>query len=233
MPSKRSRAAARWAARSSGARNACGVWTPTSGSTAGQTVGGDESGQRYDGDGSAMHPGGGDRRLEERPAGKGSGAVMDRDDVDRAGLDVGGQHRQGVPLRPVPGLAAVEDRDLVVAQVRSHGVGHHPGLTGLHDQHHAAYVGQRERVADRPDQHRCVEQREQHLVDRRARPGAGAGSEDHDGSGHGREANARLRARWPAPPARPLRPRPRRRARRTGAHRGWRPSEGPPRTWWR
>ena len=54
-------------------------------------------------------------------------------------------------------------------------------VLGAHDEHEAAYVGQRERVAHRPDQHGHAAQRQQHLVDLGADPGARAGRQDHDG----------------------------------------------------
>ena len=112
------------------------------------------------------------------------------------------------PLRRVPGRPAVHHEHLAVAEVRRHGVLDSGPVLGPHDEHETAYVGEREGVAHRPDEHRHVAQRQQHLVDLGADPGAGAGGQDDDGraGGHGRVTSAVAMAATPSP--RPVRPSP-------------------------
>ena len=93
--------------------------------------------------------------------------------------------RRRAPLRGVPGGAAGDDEHLAVAEVRRDRRATASCSPGAHHQHHPAYVGDGERVAHRPGQHRGVAERQQHLVDLGPDPGAGAGGEDHDGGGHG------------------------------------------------
>ena len=101
VPSKPSASAARYAASSVAARNACGVWTPTSpGASPGarrrssRPVQRDRPGSRRRARAAAPI-----RRREQVGAGQGPGAVVDRDDVDRPGLDLGRQHLERLPLR--------------------------------------------------------------------------------------------------------------------------------------
>ena len=86
----------------------------------------------------------------------------------------------------MPGVAALDQADLAVAEVRREGRGHVVLLAGADHDEDPAYVVQRERVAHRPGQHRAVAERQQHLVGAGADAGAGAGGEDHDGGGHAR-----------------------------------------------
>ena len=111
---------------------------------------------------------------------------MDDHDVDLARLDVGGEQPERGPLRGVPRGATVDDQHLPVAEVGGDGGLHRRAVLGAHDEHEAAYVGQRERVAHRPHQHGDAPQRQQDLVDLGADPAARAGGEDDDGSGHAR-----------------------------------------------
>ncbi len=109
---------------------------------------------------------------------------MDDHDVDLARLDVGGEHLQRGPLRGVPRRATVDDQHLLVAEVGGDGRLDRGAVLGAHDEHEAAYVGQRERVAHRPHQHGDAPQRQQDLVDLGADPAARAGGEDDDSGRH-------------------------------------------------
>ena len=90
--------------------------------------------------------------------------------------------RSACPLGGVPGVAAGDQQHLAVPQVRRQG-----GLASsarssgaVHDDH-PADGGQRQRGPDRPGDHRDAPQRQQHLVDLGAQPGAGAGRDHHHG----------------------------------------------------
>ena len=60
-----------------------------------------------------------DGRAPQVGGGQRPGGVVDGDDVDLAALDVGGQRPQRLPLRVVPLRAAVDDPQVVRAEVRA------------------------------------------------------------------------------------------------------------------
>ncbi len=122
---------------------------------------------------------------EEGATGEGAGAVVDRDDVDLAPLDLAREDPQGGVLGPVAGVATGDDEHLVVAEVGPEGLADRGLLAVAHHDDHASYVVEGERVAHRPGEDRGVAQREQDLVDLGPDTGAGAGGEDHDSGGHG------------------------------------------------
>ena len=68
--------------------------------------------QRRGGQRAAVLAGGVEHRREQRRGGEGPGAVVDRDDVQVAGVDLGGQHLERLPLRVVPGRPAGHEQRL-------------------------------------------------------------------------------------------------------------------------
>ena len=148
VPTNPSRAERRYAASSSGARNACGVWTPAStvcvGAGACAPPGrGQQVGERHHGDRPAVLPGGRDRGREELDARERPGAVVDRHDVDLAGLDLRGQDPQRVGLRVVAGGAAAPRPARRARRGGADGRGHVVVLPGRHHEHHPVHARQR------------------------------------------------------------------------------------------
>ena len=105
--------------------------------------------QLHDGQRPAVLAGGRDRGLEQLRAGQRPGAVVDRDHVDLAGLDVLGQGLQRRPLRGVPGGAAGHQPDLAVTQQRGHGLADGVLVAGADAEHQPRHVRDRQRGAHR------------------------------------------------------------------------------------
>ena len=98
---------------------------------------------RHDGDRAAHLAGGVDDGCPEREPGERARSVVHDDHVDLARRDVVGQHLDRRPLGPVTGGAAVDHEHLAVAEVRRHGGLDGVPVLGSHDEHEAAYVGER------------------------------------------------------------------------------------------
>ena len=79
--------------------------------------------------------------MKRSVAGQGAGAVVDRDDVDPARGDVGGQDRERGVLGGVAGGAALDHEHLGVAEVRRQGGSDVVLLAGADHDHEPGEVG--------------------------------------------------------------------------------------------
>ncbi len=134
----------------------------------------------HDGNGAPGLSRGRQGALEEGGVGERSRGVVDGHHPDQPAVDLVGQHPQGLPLRCVPGLAAGDHQHLGVAEMRSQGRAERVLLARAGHDDHPAYVGDRQGRLDRPRDDGPPVQRQQHLVDPGADPGAGSGRQHHD-----------------------------------------------------
>ena len=92
-------------------------------------------------------------------AGQRPGRVVDRDDVELVVLDVGGQHLQCLPLGVVPLGAAVDDPQVVGAEVRGDRLGDRVAVLGPYDEHDPVHPRDVEDGAHRAGQDRDAGER--------------------------------------------------------------------------
>ena len=104
-------------------------------------------------------------------AGERPGGVVDRDHVDLVVLDVVGEDPQRLPLRVVSLLAAVDDPEVVGAEVRGDRLGDRVPVLAAYDEDDAVHARDVEDGAHRAGQDRDPVEREQHLVGLGARRG--------------------------------------------------------------
>ena len=136
-------------------------------------------------DRAAVLAGGGQRRLEERGPGQRAGAVVDRDQVELAGLDGGREVRSAAHSDAC--RVAPPSTSTTSASPRC---GASASATALRSSGRMTSTMRRtsvggEGVAHRPGEDGPVAEGEQDLVDVGSDAGARAGGDDDDGGGHG------------------------------------------------